>query len=223
MALSTALSCAATGAGSSNIAEAGGFWRSPLAPPTRPDVQFHFVPAMLDHGCHRLPGRRHPASPRFCARSRGRLTLAGTAPATSCGSRRTTCRMPRASDLRMMVECAVPREIFAQPAFGIPIAGADLPGTQRPVRCRAGRLIRRKAESVYHPVETCRWATTTRRWMRVMCAASKARRVVDASVMPSLPGGNTTPDDHDRRARRRPDQGGLSSRHGDTNARPTAI
>src|SRR5690606_13793735 len=41
------------GPGTSNIAEAGGFVRSPLARDERADIQFHFVPAMLDdHGRH---------------------------------------------------------------------------------------------------------------------------------------------------------------------------
>ena len=45
------------GPGSSNIAEAGGFLRSPLAPDERADIQLHFVPAMLDdHGRNRLQG-----------------------------------------------------------------------------------------------------------------------------------------------------------------------
>jgi choline dehydrogenase len=61
------------GPGSSNIAEGGGFLRSPLAPDQRPDIQLHFVPAMLDdHGRHRLQGDGYtmhacfsaPAQPR---------------------------------------------------------------------------------------------------------------------------------------------------------------
>ena len=46
-----------SGLGTSNIAEAGGFVRSRLAPDARRDMQFHFVPALLDeHGRHRLDG-----------------------------------------------------------------------------------------------------------------------------------------------------------------------
>ena len=44
-----------SGPGTSNIAEAGGFARSSLATEARADIQFHFVPAMLDdHGRRRL-------------------------------------------------------------------------------------------------------------------------------------------------------------------------
>src|SRR5262249_34470818 len=45
------------GPGTSNVAEAGGFVRTRYAPDARCDMQFHFVPALLDdHGRHRLPG-----------------------------------------------------------------------------------------------------------------------------------------------------------------------
>lgn len=46
-----------SGPGASNVAEAGGFMRSRLAPDTRADLQFHFVPAQLDdHRRNRLAG-----------------------------------------------------------------------------------------------------------------------------------------------------------------------
>ncbi len=46
-----------SGIGTSNIAEAGGFVRSRHATDARCDLQFHFVPALLDqHGRHRLEG-----------------------------------------------------------------------------------------------------------------------------------------------------------------------
>src|SRR5690606_23609670 len=64
------------GAGSSNLAEAGGFVRSALATDERADIQFHFVPAMLDdHGRRRLPGDGYTLHACFLRpRSRGRIT-----------------------------------------------------------------------------------------------------------------------------------------------------
>ena len=45
------------GPGSSNIAEAGGFIVSRHAEDDRPDIQMHFVPALLDdHGRNTCPG-----------------------------------------------------------------------------------------------------------------------------------------------------------------------
>ena len=56
-------------------------------------------------------------------------------------------------------------------------------------------FIRRKAESIYHPVGTCRMGragdpdTVVDPQLRVVGVAGL--RVVDASVMPKLVGGNT--------------------------------
>jgi choline dehydrogenase len=54
-------------------------------------------------------------------------------------------------------------------------------------------FIRAKAESVYHPVGTCRMgdddASVVDATLRVR--GVEGLRVVDASVMPCLPGGNT--------------------------------
>jgi choline dehydrogenase len=71
-----------SGPGVSNIAEAGGFARSPLAADERPDLQLHFVPAQLDdHGRNRLPG--HGFTVHACVlrpSSRGRITLRSSRP-----------------------------------------------------------------------------------------------------------------------------------------------
>ena len=54
-------------------------------------------------------------------------------------------------------------------------------------------FIRAKAESVYHPVGTCRMgddeASVVDTSLRVR--GVEGLRVVDASVMPDVPGGNT--------------------------------
>ena len=80
-----------SGPGVSNIAEAGAFVRTRLAPDERPDVQLHFVPAQLDdHGRNRLPG--HGFTIHACALrpySRGRTDrCAPPTPPTRRGSAR---------------------------------------------------------------------------------------------------------------------------------------
>ncbi|MEG2941655.1 MAG: choline dehydrogenase [Thermomonas sp.] len=184
------------GAGSSNLAEAGGFWRSPLAPDERCDVQFHFVPAMLDdHGRNRLPGDGYTLHACFLRpRSRGRLSLVSNRASDKPHIQANYLGDAEGFDLRMMLECAkVSREIFAQPAFdayrGTPIH------PKRPDLSDAELIdfIRAKAESVYHPVGTCRMgdddASVVDATLRVR--GVEGLRVVDASVMPCLPGGNT--------------------------------
>jgi choline dehydrogenase len=184
------------GAGTSNIAEAGGFARSSRAEDARPDIQFHFVPAMLDdHGRHRLPGdgfTLHACGLR--PRSRGWLELASRDPLAKPRIHPHYLSDEGGVDLAVLLDAvAMSRAIFAQPAFA-PWRGPEiLPGEA--VRDRAGlaAFIRRKAETVYHPVGTCRMGTDATAVVdpELRVRGVDGLRVVDASVMPTLPGGNT--------------------------------
>ena len=184
------------GAGCSNIAEAGGFVRSPLACDERPDIQLHFVPAMLDdHGRRRLAGDGYTLHACFLRPlSRGRITLSGPAPADRPRIQAHYLSDPGGVDLRMMLECArVSRRILAQAAFD-PYRGAPIfPERDGLDDAALEDFIRRKAESIYHPVGTCRMgrdeAAVVDPQLRVR--GVDGLRVVDASVMPSLVGGNT--------------------------------
>ncbi|HVJ37147.1 MAG TPA: choline dehydrogenase [Stenotrophomonas sp.] len=186
------------GAGTSNIAEAGGFFRSPLAEDARADIQLHFVPAMLDdHGRHRLPGDGYTLHACFLRpRSRGRLRLRSTDPLAAPAIDPAYLSDDEGFDLRMMLECArLSRRILAQPAFdswrGKPIF------PERDDLDDAGLIefVRRKAETVYHPVGTCRMGADhdPRAVLdpQLRVRGVRGLRVVDASVMPTLPGGNT--------------------------------
>jgi len=55
--------------------------------------------------------------------------------------------------------------------------------------------FRARADTQYHPVGTCRWAPQPIRWpwltTRFAFMALGGLRVVDASIMPTLVGGNT--------------------------------
>ncbi len=184
------------GPGTSNVAEAGGFVRSALATDDRPDVQFHFVPAMLDdHGRNRLQGDGLTVHACFLRpRSRGRILLHDADPASPVRIQANYLSDPDGFDLRMMVECArLSRRLLSQPAFrpflGAPIhpARTDLPDTG------LEEFVRARAETIYHPSGTCRMgrdqAAVVDPQLRVR--GIDALRVVDASVMPELPGGNT--------------------------------
>jgi choline dehydrogenase len=185
-----------SGPGTSNIAEAGGFLRSRFAEDARPDVQFHFVPAQLDdHGRHQLPGYGYTVHACFLRpRSRGRLRLASADPADKLHIEANYLSDAEGHDRRMMLECVrLSREIFAQPAFA-PYRGEEIfPGEE--VRDEAGLLdfIERKAESIYHPVGTCRMGSDDEAVLdpQLRVRGVEGLRVVDASVMPKLVGGNT--------------------------------
>ncbi|GAA4860413.1 choline dehydrogenase [Luteimonas vadosa] len=184
------------GPGSSNIAEAGGFVRSRFAPDVRADIQFHFVPAMLDdHGRRRLPGDGYTLHACFLRpRSRGRIRLASNRASDKARIEANYLSDEEGFDLRMMVECAkLSRDILSQEAFD-PYRGAPIfPARDDLTDAELADFIRAKAETVYHPVGTCRMGSGDD---AVVDPSLRVRgvtglRVVDASVMPALPGGNT--------------------------------
>ncbi|QNH11825.1 choline dehydrogenase [Xanthomonas sp. SI] len=184
------------GAGSSNIAEAGGFIRSPLAPDARADIQLHFVPAMLDdHGRNRLPGEGFTLHAcHLQPRSRGRLSLNDADPRTPARIQANYLSDPDGFDLRMLVECArLARRILQQPAFD-PWRGAPLlPARDDLDEAGLVAYIRAKAETIYHPIGTCRMGNDA--WSvvdpQLRLRGLEGLRVVDASVMPRLVSGNT--------------------------------
>ncbi len=184
------------GAGTSNIAEAGGFARSPLAPDDRADIQFHFVPAMLDdHGRNRLEGDGYTLHACFLRpRSRGRISLASNRAGDKPRILANYLGDEEGFDLKMMVECAkVSREILAQKAFD-PYRGAPIHPARTDLDDAAlADFVRAKAETVYHPVGTCRMGTDAGAVVdpQLRVHGIEGLRVIDASVMPSLIGGNT--------------------------------
>ena len=85
------------------------------------------------------------------------------------------------------------REILAAAPFD-PYRGAEVfPGSGAQTDQELAAVIREKAETIYHPVGTCRMGIDAD---SVVDAELRVRgierlRVIDASVMPSLIGGNT--------------------------------
>jgi choline dehydrogenase len=85
------------------------------------------------------------------------------------------------------------RDLLASRAFD-DVRGEEIfPSTRVRTDAEIARAIREKAESIYHPVGTCRMGDDAQ---SVLDPALRVRgveglRVVDASVMPRLIGGNT--------------------------------
>jgi choline dehydrogenase len=185
-----------SGPGTSNIAEAGGFVRSPLATDERPDLQFHFVPAQLDdHGRNRLPGHGYTMHACFLRpRSRGRLHLASANASDKVRIDPGYLSDAEGFDLRVILEAvALSRRVLAQPAFDA-FRGEELfPGAGVRDEAALVDFIRHKAESIYHPVGTCRMGSDDAAVVdpQLRVRGVDGLRVVDASVMPNLPGGNT--------------------------------
>ncbi len=170
--------------------------RSRLAPDERCDLQFHFVPALLDdHGRNRLPGFGYTL--HACAlrpRSRGHLALRSADPAEKIAIHANYLGDADGFDLRMLLEAVrLSRAILSQPAFEKYRGDEIFPGANTTDEAALTGFIRRKAESIYHPIGTCRMGNDA---AAVVDSELRVRgidglRVVDASVMPVLPGGNT--------------------------------
>jgi len=184
------------GPGTSNLAEAGGFVRSPLAPDAQADIQLHFVPALLeDHGRTRLPGDGYTLHACFLRpRSRGRIVLQDADPATHARIEANYLGDEAGFDLSMMVECArLARSLLGQPAFD-PYRGISIDPPRADLDDSGlAAFVRARAQTVYHPVGTCRMGSDA---AAVVDPALRVNgidglRVVDASVMPTLIGGNT--------------------------------
>jgi choline dehydrogenase len=183
-----------SGPGVSNIAEAGGFVRTPLAPDGRPDVQLHFVPAQLDdHGRNRLPG--HGFTLHACVlrpESRGRISLRSAHVTDSPRIQAGYLSHPR--DLATLLEgVQISRGILGSPAFR-PYRGSELyPGECVVSGAELEEVVRRKAETIYHPAGTCRMGSDAESVVdeHLRVRGVQSLRVIDASVMPRLIGGNT--------------------------------
>ena len=170
--------------------------RKARPPDARDDIQFHFVPAMLDdHGRRRLAGDGYTLHACFLRpRSRGRVSLVSASGADKVRIEANYLSDPDGFDLKMMVECAkISREILAQKAFDAYRGAPIFPARDDLDEAGLIAFIRAKAETIYHPIGTCRMgsdeASVVDTHLRVR--GVDGLRVVDASVMPTLIGGNT--------------------------------
>ena len=181
-----------SGPWTSPYAEAGGFWTVTDGAPA-PDIQWHFVPAMLeDHGRTKVKG--HGFSLHACIlrpESRGTVRLgsrnAADAPVIDpdfLGDERDLAVLRRGVRLSHRIAAAPALAAFdPQDRYPIDIDDDD----------QLDELIRNRADTVYHPVGTCRMGADED---SVVDPTLKVRGVdglwvADASIMPRLVSGNT--------------------------------
>jgi choline dehydrogenase len=173
--------------------EAGAFIKSrpDLA---MPDLQLHMFNAPFsDHGRKVL--RMHAFGLHMCAlrpESRGHVGLRSDNPADPPLIQPNS--LSSENDLSVLREgVRVARKIVAQPAFDA-YRGAELnPGSDVVSDDEIDAFIRRTAITIYHPVGTAKMGADR---LAVVDAQLRVRgvqglRVADASVMPTLVGGNT--------------------------------
>ncbi|WP_375289833.1 GMC family oxidoreductase [Qipengyuania sp.] len=181
-----------TGIMTTPYAETGGFWKvMPDAP--APDVQWHFVPAMLeDHGRTKVKG--HGFSLHACVlrpESRGTVRLAG--PDATMAPRIDPNFLDDERDMAVLrAGVRMSHRIVSAPAM----ASYD-PKDRYPIDLQDDAalddLIRSRADTVYHPVGTCRMGGDPDSVVdpRLKVRGVDGLWVADASVMPRLVSGNT--------------------------------
>lgn len=182
-----------TGLFTSTIAEAGGFikTRDELE---APDVQLHFAPAMVvDHGRTQLWG--HGLSCHVCLlrpKSTGTVTLKSADPKDDPLIDPQFLSHPE--DIRTLVQGYKKMMAILNTE---PLKKYTKDNCKRPVDINNDRdieqAIRESADTVYHPVGTCKMGSDSEAVVDERLRVHKTRRlrVVDASIMPTLIGGNT--------------------------------
>ena len=98
-------------------------------------------------------------------------------------------------DVQPLIEgIRVIRRIFGESPFKEHFKGELLPGTQYQADAQLTEYLRANAQSMYHPVGTCRIGSDADAVVdhQLRVKGIEGLRVVDASVMPRLPSGNTT-------------------------------
>ncbi|WP_158851275.1 GMC family oxidoreductase [Saccharothrix deserti] len=177
-----------TGPLSSNIGEAGGFFRSGAAP-AAPDLQFLAGPVMFADGGLGTP-TDHAISYGACLltpRSRGSVTIASNDPTGKVKIVHNYYQDD--ADLRAMVDgVRAGMEIARQRALG-PYTERQIspPDSDSDADLRAH--VRRATQTMYHPTGTCAMGAVVDAELRVR--GVRGLRVVDASVMPTVIRGNT--------------------------------
>jgi len=175
----------------SNQVEVGAFTRS-SADKLHPDIQYHFFPFLLDGWT--------PSTDRggFCLcvgtlreYSRGTVRLASSEPTQPPLIDFNFLDDPRdLEELRICVHQA--RDIASQSAFDPFRGGAVEPWASAKSDEEIDQLIRDTAQSAYHPSGSCKMGTDAMSVVDPQCAVHgmEGLRIVDSSIMPSLPSGN---------------------------------
>tara|TARA_R110002073_G_scaffold336545_2_gene535075 strand:+ start:52539 stop:54152 length:1614 start_codon:yes stop_codon:yes gene_type:complete len=177
----------------SNAAEAGAFL-SVSGDTDRPDIQLHFLAALLrDHGRKLTPG--FGCTIHVCQlrpKSRGTIRLASANPQTA--PLIDPCYLTDPDDMEVMLKALkLTRQFFHTKAFASAFHSEDSPRADQQSDDALREDIRQRAETVYHPVGSCRMGNDALSVVdpRLRVHGVANLRVADASIMPTLIGGNT--------------------------------
>lgn len=180
-----------TGAVTSNACEGGAFASSD-GNDDWPDIQLHFIPAMLQshqtiggHGVTMLCSALRP-------KSRGEVTLASDDPFAEPLIDPRFLTDP--TDVAVNVAALkIGRAVLNAPAFRHLNAGEASPGPEATSDTALAAYIRNTVKTDFHPVGTCRMGQDTDAVVTpdLSVRGIDRLRVADASIMPAIVSGNT--------------------------------
>ncbi|MBM3112905.1 GMC family oxidoreductase N-terminal domain-containing protein [Pseudomonas sp. W15-Feb18] len=176
----------------SPFAESGGFFKSHPDLPM-PDLQLIFVPAIVDDHARKMrPGHGFSCHLTLLRpESRGTVKLASKDP--SAAPLIDPCFFSRAQDMEVLMRGADFLRSLLEDAPLAPFRGKPLYPLDAQNRQAVEQDIRNRADTQYHPVGTCKMGNdplaVVDDQLRVHGIAGL--RVADASIMPTLIGGNT--------------------------------
>ena len=160
-----------------------------------PDIQMHFMPVRGNpHGRGTMDGR-HGYQLHVCQlrpESRGTIRLKSADPLAAPAIDPNYLSAPE--DVETLVRgVEMAREIGRQPGFAPYNDGEAWPGPEVTDRAALLEKMRGWAETIYHPVGTCRMGVDERAVVdgQLRVNGVEGLRVIDASVMPFLVSGNT--------------------------------
>ncbi len=181
------------GPAASNVAEGGGFTKShPRV--NAPDIQFHFLPAMvIEHGRVRAAGHGVTLHTN-CLRpeSRGQVRLVSADPRDQPAV--DPNYLSAKADLDVLLEALKRgRAILNAPAMRKIVDSELYPGPDARSDADLIDFIRRAAETDYHPAGTCRMGVDLEAVVdpNLRVRGVEGLRVCDSSIMPALVSGNT--------------------------------
>jgi choline dehydrogenase len=177
----------------SNIGEAAGFLKTRPTLPA-PDLEMIFAPVyFIEHGFGNPPGHGFSIGAILLQpESRGQIALRSPDPLTPPAIQPNYLSTP--ADVKTLVEgIKLARRIAQASAFASYRGEEVVPGPNVQTDETLAEQIRQHAETLYHPVGTCKMGNDL---LAVVDGALRVRgveglRVVDASVMPTIPRGHT--------------------------------